>query len=128
MECWWVQPSSHDGSVHVHSPVRSVSGTQVMASGWDFADLQNQLDGIVRNKAIYPKVQLLHWVRSIHSITSLLPLPHQALSPQPSFSKRRAKLSVTQCHKHRHENEIYVTFFAVSYDSHMNQSRPHVFK
>ena len=51
-----MQPSSHDGSVHVHSRVRSVSGTQVMAAGWDFADLQNQLDGIVRNKAIYLKV------------------------------------------------------------------------
>ena len=56
MECWWAQPSSHDGSVHVHSRVRSVSGTQVMAAGWDFADIQNQLDGIVRNKAIYLKV------------------------------------------------------------------------
>ena len=50
MECWWAQPSSHDGSVHVHSRARSVSGTQVMAAGWD------QLDGIVRNKAIYLKV------------------------------------------------------------------------
>ena len=27
-----------------------------MAAGWDFADIQNQLDGIVRNKAIYLKV------------------------------------------------------------------------
>ena len=56
MECWWVQPSSHDGSVHTHSRARSVSGMQVMAAGWDFVDLQNQLDGIVRNKAIYLKV------------------------------------------------------------------------
>ena len=56
MECWWVQPSSHNGSVHVHSRVRSVSGMQVTAAGWDFADIQNQLDGIVRNKAIYLKV------------------------------------------------------------------------
>ena len=56
MECWWAQPSSHDGSVHVHSRARSVSGTQVMAAGWDFADIQNQLDGIVRNKVIYLKV------------------------------------------------------------------------
>ena len=45
MECWWAQPSSRDGSVHVHSRARSVSGTQVMAARWDFADLQNQLDG-----------------------------------------------------------------------------------
>ena len=45
MECWWVQPSSHDGSVHVHSRARSVSGTQVMVAGWDFADIQNQLEG-----------------------------------------------------------------------------------
>ena len=56
MECWWAQPSSYDGSVHVHSRARSVSGTQVMAASWDFADLQNQLDGIVRNKAIYLQV------------------------------------------------------------------------
>ena len=51
MECWSAQPSSHVGSVHVHSRARSVSGTQVMAAGWDFADVQNQLDRIVRNKA-----------------------------------------------------------------------------
>ena len=62
--CWWVQPLSHDGSVHVHSRARSVHGTQLMAAGWHFAemkallgiwgdaDVQNQLDGIVRNKAI----------------------------------------------------------------------------
>ena len=56
MECWWAQPSSHDGSVHVHSRARSVGGMQVMVAGWDFADIQNQLDGIVRNKAIYLKV------------------------------------------------------------------------
>ena len=36
MECWWAQPSSHDGSVHVHSRARSVSGMQAMAAGWDF--------------------------------------------------------------------------------------------
>ena len=51
-----MQPSSHDGSVHVHSRARLVSGMQVMAAGWDFADIQNQLDGIVRNKTIYQKV------------------------------------------------------------------------
>ena len=56
MKCWWAQPSSHDRSVHVHSRARSVGGTQLMAAGWDFVDLQNQLDGIVRNKAIYLKV------------------------------------------------------------------------
>ena len=56
MECWWADPSLHDGSVHVHSRARSVSGTQLMAGSWDFADLQNQLDGIVRNKAIYLNV------------------------------------------------------------------------
>ena len=58
MECWCAQPSSHDGSVHVHSRARSVSGTQVMAAVWDFADIQNQLDRIVRNKAIYLKVAI----------------------------------------------------------------------
>ena len=51
-----MQPSSHDGSVHVHFRARSVSRTQVMAAGWDFVGLQNQLDWIVRNKAIYLKV------------------------------------------------------------------------
>ena len=56
MECWWAQPLSHEGSVHVHSHARSVSETQVMAASWDFADLQYQLDGIVKNKAIYQKV------------------------------------------------------------------------
>ena len=56
MECWWVQPSSHDGSVHVHSCTRSVSRTQVMTASWDIVDIQNQLDGIVRNKSIYLKV------------------------------------------------------------------------
>ena len=56
MECWWAQTSSYDGSVRVHSRARSVTGTQVMAAGWNFADLQNQFDGIVRNKAIYLKV------------------------------------------------------------------------
>ena len=50
------QLSSHNGSVHVHSRARSVSGKQEMAVGWDFADLQNQLDEIVKNKAIYLKV------------------------------------------------------------------------
>ena len=32
MECWWAQPSSHDGSLHVHSRARSVSGTKEMAA------------------------------------------------------------------------------------------------
>ena len=56
--------SSHDGSMQVHSGGRLVSGIaspsptiyggmQVMAAGWDFADVQNQFDGIVRNKAVY---------------------------------------------------------------------------
>ena len=68
MECWWAQPSSHDGSVHAHSHARSVRGMQLMTVGcdctemkallgirWD-ADIRNQLDGIVSNKAIYQKV------------------------------------------------------------------------
>ena len=37
----------------MHSRARSVSGMLVMAVRWDFADLQNQLDGIIRNIAIY---------------------------------------------------------------------------
>ena len=107
MECWWAQPS------HVHSRARSVGGTQLMAAGRDFADLQNQLDGIVRNKAIYLKV-----ATALGPFSTLDPfsaaLPHQALFPQPAFSKRRAKLPVAQCQEHRHENEINVLFFAVS--------------
>ena len=46
MECSWVQSSSHDGSVHVHSRVRSVSGMQVMAAGWYFADVKINWTGI----------------------------------------------------------------------------------
>ena len=92
MECWWVQPSSHDGSVHVHSRVMSVSGTQVMAAGWDFAEIQNQLDGIVRNKAIYLKVATALGPFST-LIPSLLPLPHQALSPQPAFLESSRKVA-----------------------------------
>ena len=57
MECWWTQPSSHDGSLHVHLRARSVHGTQLMAASWDFAetkallgiwgdaDIQNQIEG-----------------------------------------------------------------------------------
>ena len=93
----------------MHSRVRLVSGTQVMAAGWNFADLQNQLDGIVRNKAINLKVATVMGPFStldtfsaafFHIKRSLLSL---------LFSKRRAKLPVAQCHKHRHENEIYVS-------------------
>ena len=40
----------------MHSRARSVSGTQVMAAGWDFVDLKNQVDGIIRKKAIYLNV------------------------------------------------------------------------
>ena len=68
MKCWWAQPSSHDRSVHVHSRARLVSGTQLMAAGWDFVDLQNQLDGIVRNKAIYLKV-----ATALDSLSTLYP-------------------------------------------------------
>ena len=31
MECWLAQSLSHDGSVHMHSRTRTVSGTQVIA-------------------------------------------------------------------------------------------------
>ena len=41
MECWWEEPLSHDGIVYVHPYARSVSGAQVMAAGWDFADFLN---------------------------------------------------------------------------------------
>ena len=94
MECWWVQPSSHDGSVHVHSRARSVSGTQVMAAGWDIADVQNQLDGIVRNKAIYQKVATVLGPFSILD-PSLLPLPHQALSSACFFEASHKVASST---------------------------------
>ena len=126
MECWWVQPSSHDGSVHVHSRARSVCGMQVMAAGWDFADRQNQLDWIVRNKAIYLKVATALGPFSTLDPFSAASSTSSALSSACFFEALR-KVAVTQCHEHRHENEIYVSFFAVSYDSHMNRSRPHAF-
>ena len=94
MECWRVQPSSHDESVYAHSCGTSVRGTQLMAAGCDFAetkaDIQNQLDGIVRNKAIYQKVA-----------TAMAELGY-------SCTWRRTKLLVAQRHKHRHENEIHL--------------------
>ena len=65
MECWWVQHSSHDGSVHVHSRTRSVIGMQAIAASWDFADIQNQLDRIVTNKATYLKVQCSYCAGSV---------------------------------------------------------------
>ena len=105
MECWWAQPSSHDGSVHVHSRARSVSGTQLMAAGRDFADLQNQLDGIVRNKVIYLKVATVLGPFSTLDPFSAASSTSSALLSL-LFSKRRAKLPVAQCHEHRHENEI----------------------
>ena len=61
MECWWAQPSSHDKSVHVHCRARSVSGTQVMAAGWDFADIQNQLDGIGKEQSHLPEGSYCAW-------------------------------------------------------------------
>ena len=102
MECWWVQPSSQDGSLHTHSHARLVRGTQLMAAGWDFAetkalfgiwedaDVQNQIDRIVRNKAIYQKVA-----------TAMAELGY-------SCTWRRAKLPVAQRYEHRHENEIHL--------------------
>ena len=97
-----------------------------MAAGWDFADLQNQLDGIVRNKAVYLKVATVLGPFSTLNPFSVASSTSSALS-SACFSKRRAKLPVAQCHKHRHENEIYVSCFAVSYNSHMNRSRLHAF-
>ena len=138
MECWWAQPSSHDRSVHVHSCVRSVSGTQLMAAGWDFAEtnallgiwgdanIQDQLNGIVRNKAIYRKVATVLGPFSTLDPFSAASSTSNTLS-STCFSKCHAKLPVAQCHEYRHENEIYVSFFAVSYDSHMNRSRLHAF-
>ena len=84
MECYWAQTTSHDGSVHMHSCARSVSGTQVMAAGWNFADLQNQLDGIVRNKAIYLKVA-----------TALVPF--STLDPFSAASSTSNAFSLTCC-------------------------------
>ena len=53
MECWWEEPSSHVRIVHMHPCARSVSRGQVMAAGWDFADILNQLKGIIKYKDIY---------------------------------------------------------------------------
>ena len=96
MECWWTQPSSHNESVHVHSRARSVSGTQAMAAGWDFADVQNQLNGIVRNKAIYLNVATLLRPFSTLDSFSAASSTSSALSSQPAFSKRHTKLPVAQ--------------------------------
>ena len=84
MECWWAQPSSHDGSVHLHFCARLVRGTQLMAAGWDFTDIQNQLDGIVRNKAIYLKVH-------VHVATALGPF--STLDPFSAASSTSSALS-----------------------------------
>ena len=97
-----MHPSSHDGSVHAHSRARSVHGTQLMAAGWDFAetkallviwedaDVQNQIDGIIRNKAIYQKVA--------------------TVMAELGYSRAwcRAKLPLAQCYEYRHENEIHL--------------------
>ena len=115
MKCWWAQPSSHDGSVHAHSRAKSVRGRSRLlpvgfVASWVFGDtdVQNQLAGIVRNKAIYQKVA-----------TAMVELSY-------SRTWHRAKLPVAKHHEHRHENEIHI-FFAVSDDSHMNRSRTHAF-
>ena len=105
VECWWAQPSSHDGSLHAHSRARSVRGTQLMAAGWDFAetkallgsylggyaDVQNQIERVVMNKAIYQKVA-----------TAMAELGY-------SRTWRRAKLTATN--SYRHENEIHIFSF-----------------
>ena len=57
---------------------------------WGDANVQNQLNGIVRNKAIYQKVA-----------TAMAELGY-------SCTWRRAKLPVAQRHEHRHENEIHL--------------------
>ena len=44
MESWWVQPSSHDGSMHAYSRARLVRRTQLMAASWDFAETKALLD------------------------------------------------------------------------------------
>ena len=58
MDCWWVQPSSQDRRVHIHSQARSVYRMQLMkfwlrvcgdeAFIWYLGnvDVQNQLSGI----------------------------------------------------------------------------------
>ena len=55
MECWWAQPSSHDGSLHAHSRERSVRGTQLMAAGWDFAETKALL-GIWDDAEVQKKI------------------------------------------------------------------------
>ena len=110
----------------MHSHARSVSRMQVMAAVWNFADLQNQLDGIVSNKAIYLKVATALGPFSTLDPFSAASSTSSSLSSACFFEALR-KLPVAQCHEHRHENENYVSFFAVSYDSHMNRSRLHAF-
>ena len=102
MECWWVQPSSHDGSVHAHSREvgsrNAVDGCRLglrrdegfVVGIWEDADVQSQIDRIVMNKAIYQKVA-----------TAMAELGYSCMW-------RCAKLPVAQCHEHRHENEIHL--------------------
>ena len=67
MECWWAQPSSHDQCAEAFTDdVRSwnirscdLAETKTLLGileGRGDTDVQNQLDGIIRNKAIYLKV------------------------------------------------------------------------
>ena len=128
MECWWAQPSSHDESVYVHSCAKSVSGTQVMAAGWDFADLQNHLNGIVRNKAIYLKV---HVATALGPLSTLDPFSaasstSSALSSACFFEASRKVASSTMPQTQTWKRDLHIVF-AVSSDSHMNRSRSHEF-
>ena len=72
--------------------------------------LSVQCEHALRNKAIYLKV-----ANALVPFSTLDPFTaasstSSALSSACFFSKRRAKLPVPQCHEHRHDNEIYVSF------------------
>ena len=64
-----------------------IAETKALLGIWEDDDVQNQLNGIVRKKAIYQP-----WL-SLHGY---------------SRTWCRAKLPVAQCHEHRHENEIHL--------------------
>ena len=79
----------------MHSRARSVSGTQVMTAGWDFADLQTQLDGIVRNKAIYLEVATVLGPFSTLDPFSAVSFTSSALSSACFFEASRKVASST---------------------------------
>ena len=99
-----------------------------MAACQDSQIAQNQFDRIVRNKVIYQKVATALGPFSTPDPFSAAPFT-SALSPQPTLLKSSHKVtsSMMPLIGTQTYNKIYVPIFAVSYESHMNRSKPHAF-